>query len=213
MITRVSNPIERRSSLSGSGRRDAGLTFIEVVVSIAMLSVLSAALMGSLSFMETASARERHRLNATEVAHRVIAQDLDNTDEPVIKENRPIQQGDSVYRWSLDEEVLVQEDTGARNRGRRVGKKAETLTAEEQLPAMLNRITVRVYLDDEDQPRTDLDTSRPMAEMVRIFNPISGRPEEEVLRRLLKLVEQAQREQDERQKKGAGTPQKGPGHP
>ncbi len=207
MNRNVSSPGRSESRV----RRGAqGLTFIEVVVSVAMLALISAALMGSLSFMETAAARERHRLHATEVAHRVIAQYLDNSEEPVIKENLPIQQGDSVYRWTLEEEVLVQEDTGAKNLGRRVGKAVGTLTAEEQLPAMLNRITVRVWLADETP---HLDTVEPMAEMVRIFNPISGRPEEEVLRTLLKLVEQAQREQAERQRKGGAAPGKGAGHP
>ena len=54
-----------------------GLTFLEIVVSIATLTLVAGVVVGTISFFKNATMLERHRLNATEVANRVILTKLD----------------------------------------------------------------------------------------------------------------------------------------
>ncbi len=162
-----------------------GLTFIEVVVATAVLAGLATMVLGTLSFMETASLRQKHRLNAAEVAHRVIAQFLDDPDKLPDK-SLPIQQGEHLYRFILREEILVTEEGDARGLRRGAGRIANDLPAEEQLRNILARVTVQVYLDDPSAP---IDTSAPMADLVRIYGTLSLADEDAIMKRLLKLVD------------------------
>ncbi len=170
----------------------AGLTLLEVVVATAMLAILASAVLGAMTFMESYHAYSRHRLEATEVAHRLVTQYIDNQDL-MPPENLPIQQGDSLYRWTMREEILVRDDddTGLR---RRVGRSASDLSAMAQIPEMLNRLTVAVYLDNPLDPSY---AAVPTAQLVRIYSPIFSGDEEEVLKRIIKLVERAQQEEAE----------------
>ena len=176
----------------------AGLTLLEVVVATAMLAILSAAVLGAMSFMEAYHARTRQRLQAIEVGHRLVTQYIDNQDL-MPPANLPIQQGDRLYRWTLREEILVgdEDDIGLR---RRVGKNAANLSAMDQIPEMLNRLTVEVYLDDPEDPRA---AAQPAAQLVRIYSPIFSGDPDEVLKRIIKLVERAQAEEAERNRDAA----------
>lgn len=170
----------------------AGLTLLEVVVATAMLAILASAVLGAMTFMESYHAHNRHRLDATEVAHRLITQYIDNQ-ELMPPENLPIQQGDSLYRWTKREEVLVSDD-GESGLRRRVGRSASELSAMAQIPEMLNRLTISVYLDDPLRP---INAAGPTAQLVRIYSPILSGDEHEVLKRIIKLVERAQQEEAE----------------
>lgn len=169
-----------------------GMTLLEVVAATALLAGLASIILGSISYMEAAAARERHRLQGMEVAHRLIAQYMDNP-SALPDDSLPIQQAESYYRWSMIEEVMMKEEGSTKDTGRRRGRRREELSVNDALPAMLNRITVKVYLDDPSSPV--LDTSSPVAELVRIFDPIEGRPQDVVLEQLLKLVQQAEYEE------------------
>ncbi len=166
-----------------------GLTFLEVVVSLALLATLASSILGAISFMETAGARARFRLDATEVAHRLITQYIDNQ-ALMPPDNLPIQQGDHLYRWTLREEILAREE-GPGSLARRSGRIASQMTAMEQIPEMLNRLTLEVYLDDPDDP---LSHARPIARLNRIYSPITTGDPDEVRARILKLVGQANEE-------------------
>lgn len=180
-----------------STRRARGLTFIEVIVAAALLAGLASVVMGAVSFMETAAARERHRLNAMEVAHRIIAQYLDNPD--ILPDSSlPIQQGDTLYKFTLREEVMVQDEGADQALRRRTGKLKSQLSPQDQLPALLNRLTVQVFLADAGSPV--IDSTRPVIELVRMYNPMVG-DEDVILRNLLKLVDQVQREEAARESK------------
>ncbi len=185
-------------------RHKPGLTFLEVVISLAMLATLATSILGAVSFMETASARGRFRLDATEVAHRLITQYIDNQ-ALMPPDNLPIQQGDRLYRWTLREEILARED-GPGSLARRSGRVASQMTAMEQIPEMLNRLTVQVYLDDPSDP---LSLSRPIAHLDRIYSPITTGDPDEVLARILKLVSQANEESAQNNRRGAQPRQSG----
>lgn len=175
-----------------------GLTLLEVVVATAMLATLASAVLGAMTFMESYHARTRHRLDAMEVGHRLVTQYIDNQDL-MPPQNLPIQQGDRLYRWTLREEILVREenDTGLR---KRIGKNAADVSAMDQIPEMLNRLTVMVYLDDAEDPRAAVE---PAAQLVRIYSPIFSGDQEEVLKRIIKLVERAQAEEAQSNREAA----------
>ncbi|MDX2115090.1 MAG: prepilin-type N-terminal cleavage/methylation domain-containing protein [Planctomycetota bacterium] len=176
-----------------------GLTFIEVIIATALLCALAALLIGGVSFLQGSAARERHKLNGMEVAHRVVAQYLDNPDI-LPPSDRPIQQGSSFYRYAMREEVLVQEEGAAANLGRRRARQSGQLSVEESLPAMLNRVTVEVYLDDPGNPV--INALSPVATLERIYNPISGRDEDASLEYLLRMVQRMEIEQAEKARGG-----------
>lgn len=203
MMLCLSNPASRATIRPGDSsktphrRRAArpGLTLIEVVAATALLTGLATIVLGAVSFMEAASARERHQLQAMEVAHRIVAQYIDNP-KLLPDESLPIQQGESYYRYAIQEDVLMQEQEAGSKIRRATSKQKSNLSIEEALPQMLNRIIIRVFVDEPENPV--LNASRPVAELTRIFDPIQGRPEDVVLEDLLKLVERAQQEEAQR---------------
>lgn len=161
-----------------------GLTFIEVVVATGILAGLATMIVGTLSFMENATLRQKHRLNATEVAHRVICQFLDDPDKLPDK-NLPIQQGEHLYRFILRDEILVTEDSGTEGLRQGQGRNVTQMDPQEQLRSMLGRVTVQVYLDEPDNP---IATDAPMAELVRVYGTLSLADEDAIMKRLLELV-------------------------
>lgn len=165
---------------------------LEVVVATAMLATLASAVLGAMSFMESYNAHSSRRLNAMEVAHRLVTQYIDNQ-ELMPPNHLPIQQGDRLYRWTLREEILVRDEAQAGLR-KHVGKVASNMRAMDQIPEMLNRLTVTVYIQDPEDP---LASARPLAELVRIYSPIFSGDPDEALKRILRLVEQVQLEQEE----------------
>lgn len=172
-----------------------GLTLLEVIAATALLAGLASIVLGAVSFMEASTARQRHKLQAMEVAHRIVAQYIDNP-KLLPDESLPIQQGESFYHYRIQEDVLVQEQEAGSKIRRATAQRKSNLSVEEALPQMLNRIIISVYLDDPENPV--IDPTKPAAELVRIFDPIQGRPEDIVLEDLLKLVERAQREEAQR---------------
>jgi hypothetical protein len=193
-----------RHRLSSSRR---GLTFIEVVVATALLTSLASVVVGTVTFMENSVARQRYRLDAMEVAHRLVAQYLDD-DKLLPQQSLPIQQGNAFYRYQLKEEVVMQDEADSTGLRRGRIKRQDEVSAEQALPQMLNRVTIAVYLDDPANPV--IETSRPLAELSRMFNPVSGRDEDAMMRYLLKQVERFEREQGSRPKPspGSGAPPK-----
>lgn len=187
------NPVRRR-----------GLTLLEVIAATALLAGLASIVLGAISYMEGATTRERHRLQGMEVAHRIIAQYIDNP-SLLPDDSKPIQQAESFYFYRLQEDVLVQEQGAEGEIRRRTAKRKQDLSVEEALPAMLNRLTVRIFLDDPTNPV--VEAGRPLVELVRVFNPITGRPQDIVIEDLLKLIQRAEVEERERlRRESAGGP-------
>lgn len=174
------------------------LTFIEVMVATALLASLASIVIGTVTFMDSSVARQRYRLDAMEVAHRLVAQYLDD-DQLLPPQNLPIQQGNAFYRYVMKEEVVMQDDTDGTGLRKGRIKRQDEVSAQEALPQMLNRVTIAVYLDDPANPF--VETREPLAVLSRMYNPVAGRDEDAMLRYLMKQVERFQREQ------GSGQPQ------
>lgn len=168
-----------------AARAAPGLTFIEVIVAAAMLVGLTSAIMGAISFLDSSAARQRHRLQGMEVAHRLVAQYLDDK-ELLPDSSVPIQQGESFYRFSIREEILEQDENAGDNLKKRRGRLKSELTVDEQFRHLLQRITVTVYVDDPSNPA--LDASRPIATLSRMFSPFEFRDQDLVLKELMQMI-------------------------
>jgi type II secretory pathway pseudopilin PulG len=148
-----------------------GMTLIEVVVATMTLAVGAAMIAGGLSFSANVSDRNRQRLAAAEVAHRIIITHVRDPRELAGQPERVLFDG-RYYAFQLDEEVLTKEVTegaGASGLTRRTTRKSSDLSLDEKLNNQLTRITVRVRLDEpSEKPRPVLAT------MTRMFNPYAG---------------------------------------
>ena len=156
----------------------SGLTILEVVVAVAMLAGMASIILGAVSLMENVVVRDRHRLNATEVAHRVIVQLIDDHTWVDRQPARRVKQGDYYYDFDYRVDVLYQEkgldeagnDTPSNRRSTRVASES---SVEERLKAQIHEISVTVYLELPDGSRS----ARPAATLHRIYNPVTGEGE------------------------------------
>ncbi len=151
-----------------------GLTLLEVVVAVAMLAGMATVVLGAVSLIENAATRDRHRLNATEVAHRVIVQLIDDHTWIDRQAVRRVQQGEHFYLFDHRVDVLYREQgvDGADSNRRRSQLASET-GVEARLKSQIHQITVTVYLEEQDGGRS-LD---PYATLTRIYNPVMGEGE------------------------------------
>jgi type II secretory pathway pseudopilin PulG len=147
------------------------LTMIEVVMALATLVIASSMILASVSFMETTAARNTTRLEAMEVAHRVIMQYIDEPDD--LKQfNQRYQYNRSFYRFEVREEILqIDESTDIPGLTRREGALAKDLNMEDTFKSLLYQVTVTVYRENPNYP--DAIPTTPHTQLVRLYNPIS----------------------------------------
>ena len=147
------------------------LTMIEVVMALATLVIVSGMILGSVTFMEATAARNTTRLEAMEVAHRVIMQYIDEPDD--LKQfNQRYQYNQDFYRFEVREEVLQTDDsTDIPGLTRREGTLAKDLGTQETFRSLLYQVTVTVYRENPNNP--DDFPIIPDAQLVRLYNPIS----------------------------------------
>ncbi len=124
------------------GRAHAGLTFLEVVISLAMLAGVTSVILGAVGFIENAAVRDRMRLDATEVAHRVVIQYID---DPSWLKNQPKRYiyNERPYVFKYEEQYLLDGEEG-------VAASAETTEDFDDIVASAMRVvTVTVWLEGE----------------------------------------------------------------
>ena len=141
-------------------RSARGLTFLEIVVSVATLSMVAGVIVGTVSFFKNATMLERHRLNATEVANRVILTKLDQPKWRPGAMNRKFTINGFRYAFNMDVDLF---ELGADE------AKLSSLS-DADLNARIShmeQITVTVALDE---PGSRL-SGMPLATLVRVRDP------------------------------------------
>lgn len=165
-----------------------GLTFLEVILSFLLLSIGTGLVLGVLNFTESTIARANFRLNAIEVAHRVVLQRFDDPSE-LPDDSLPIQQGDRLYRWSIDEQALRSSDDGS---GPTVATAVDLASADVATKLREPRlITVEVWLHD---PRPGEPTGK-LAELKRVWSLFSQFDEDRIMEEVMKVLAEQQDEQ------------------
>lgn len=149
---------------STSQRR--GLTLIETVAAVVLLSLLAAAVLGALSSVVAQQTRQNRRVQAMELANRLMLQYLDDPNLMPAR-SMPVAYGRERYRWDVAETPvrLVHALSDAAGEGER------------RSPLTLDRIkvvTLHVWLSEESDGSMSFTEVVPSATLVRLMDPIAG---------------------------------------
>jgi hypothetical protein len=153
-------------STASLGRRRSGLTLLETVAAVVLLSLLAAAVLGALSNVVAQQTRQQRRVQAMELANRLMLQYLD---DPNLLPSRslPVAYGKERFRWDAAETPT-----------RLVPALAEVAAEREQRSALIvNRIkvvTLRVWLSEESGGSMGPDDSVPSATLTRLVDPVAA---------------------------------------
>jgi hypothetical protein len=96
-------PAHPAGAMRAAHRR--GVTFLEAVLGVVLLGLITASLAGSVSFMHRSQVRHERHLGAAELANRLILQLIDDR-ETLPSPSLPIEYHDALFRWSLDEQPV-----------------------------------------------------------------------------------------------------------
>ena len=155
-----------------------GITFLEVVLAVALLGLTTLSVVLATNYISAASIRNAHRLNASEIANRLLLQYFDDP-ESLPSEAASVEYGrEGVsyrYRWALGEESLSVELPTP------IAPSTEEDKREQQL-ARLGRSTadrfgrfrvvrVRVWLSEETGGSYSPETGVPQATLARMYDP------------------------------------------
>lgn len=89
---------QRQSIHPTTSRR--GVSLIEVVMASLLLAILTTAIVSAITTVVTADIRNRQKLEALELANRLLLQYLDD-DQAMPSDTQHIMQGNAAYRWKL----------------------------------------------------------------------------------------------------------------
>lgn len=131
--------------------RRLGLTLLEVVLALATLMIAASALLGGVSFASMLAQRDERTLEATEVAHRLILQHMEDPNFFVGQPKRTEING-RYYAFTLAEEVVTADDRAATAGNGPLKYKAGALAdavGDDRLKGA-NRLVVRVFPDDDN---------------------------------------------------------------
>lgn len=155
-----------------------GITFLEVVLAVALLGMTTLSVVMATNYISAASIRNSHRLNTHEIANRLMLQYFDDP-ASLPSEGASVEYGrEGVtyrYRWALGEESLAVEIPTP------IAPSTEEDKREQQL-ARLGRSTtdrfgrfrvvrVRVWLSEETGGSYSPETGVPQATLARMYDP------------------------------------------
>ncbi|MHC4976001.1 MAG: type II secretion system protein [Planctomycetota bacterium] len=166
---------------SRSHRR--ALTLLEVILATSLLATVSSILVSTFSSLQSDAEVQQHRLNATEVAHKLIIQYLHNPNQ-MPDESLRIEQGKDLYRYVLLQEILTEESRRDRV-SRRRARNAQNLSQNERLGAGLVMITIHVHHYIEGASLAQ--SGPPIVSLSRIFDPYAS-PDESTLLRHVEIL-------------------------
>jgi hypothetical protein len=147
-----------------SPRRAPGLSLLEVVLAVVMLTGVATSIMSAIAYIERADARDKRRLAAHEIANRLVLQWLDDNKsmpEPWL----PIAYGDRYqffFELSISPVMMELNETQARGETTLQGLDRYRIVA------------VRVFDSDESDPRRPRPGEE-LALMWRIYDPAYSR--------------------------------------
>jgi hypothetical protein len=148
------------------------MTFVEVIVSIGLVAGMATVVLGGVGLMENAARRDRHRLEAMEVAHRVI---LQMVDDPRWLDNQVprVEHGGSYYTFQVQRAIMIDEEDALGegvDRSRLSTLSLEDASMNQIVASQVLQVTVWVYLERPDGSVPE----RPMARLTRVYNPVMG---------------------------------------
>lgn len=142
-----------------------GLTLLETVLAVLLLTLVTTAIMSAVSFVLGTEGRARKRLAASEVANRLVLQYLDEkSDMP--DRSRPIDYGEYRFVWDMDVSNVAMELNSVARRNAAPGAVSSLARFK------LTRITV---YDAEEADSGAALRGEPLAVLTRVYDPIAAR--------------------------------------
>lgn len=150
-----------------------GMTFLEVVMAVALLAVLASTVLGAFNFMIGRQRVEQQTLGAHELANRLVLSYLDDHNA-MPDSNLPVEYGPDRYRWDLRVDpvkIRVAEpespDSGAQ----------ASPVVRDRIPfnERVRQVTVRVWLGEESGGSREADPGLPHARITRLMYPLANR--------------------------------------
>lgn len=149
----------------------AGLTLLEVVLASALLGMMAAVILGTISAIWGWQGRQQETLGAAEVANRMILTYLDDSTE-MPPSNLPVAYGPYRYRWEMKRTPVKVRDPED------LPPDVAAKRAERTVRSGLDRIefvTVRVWLSEETGGTLKPEEGTPQAMLERLVDPLAFR--------------------------------------
>ncbi|MBX3382198.1 MAG: hypothetical protein KF864_01690 [Phycisphaeraceae bacterium] len=141
-----------------------GVTFLEVVLSVVLLSMVTGAVLSAINGVVYQQTRQMHRLGAAELSNRLMLQYIDDK-ESMPQRGLPVAYGRDLYRWELVEEPVSLTHGRAEVASR--GNPNVNLNR-------LRRITIAVWLSEESGGTYLNDGITPSFTLSRVVDPVFG---------------------------------------
>jgi len=163
-MSRTPQHLERHTFAGHHTRR--GATFLEAVLGVVLLGLVTASLAGAVSFMNRADTRLNRKLAAAELGNRLILQFIDDR-ESLPSESLPIEYNQTLYRWSLEEQPVkfVIQNRGVSEPSGGVGGGVSL--------DRVRYVVVRVWLATESGGRASYTNEVPHAVLTRLVDPLA----------------------------------------
>ncbi len=175
---RTQHPQSSRGLIAPRGALRRGITFLEVMLAVALLALVTAMIMVAINTMMAAQIVQRQRLGAAELANGMILTYLDDK-QKLPSSSSMLNYGRDLYRWSYTEQPATLKPA-----------REEQLTARGNSSISLNRIksvTFHVWLSEKSGGVSTLDeaagSSVHMA-LSRIVDPVALRNPDAIERML-----------------------------
>lgn len=145
-----------------------GVTFLEVVVAMAMLITVVSMLTGTLGFIENSAAAHRRHAEALEVAHRIIIQHME---DPALLRGQPrrVELNGTLYGFEITEAVLKPSANSEEGITVQNAVDVSEIDAGVRFTHKLHLVSVEVFIDDPDIQRD----GHTLTTLRRIYNPLS----------------------------------------
>ena len=155
------NTLNRRKLQSRSG-----LTFLEAILAVVLLSMVAISLSSAVSFMSQSQRRMSQKLGAAELANRLILQYIDERDSLPDKA-LPIEYDVDLYRWTLEEQPVKFEfdDKVVAEAGNNVGGGVSL--------DRIKLITIKVWLASDSGGSRSFTSNVPNAVVTRLIDPLA----------------------------------------
>lgn len=168
----------RRTPHRAVSRR--GVSLLEVVLSIAMLSLVVATAVAALASVHANQRRHAHELACAEVSHRLMLTWL--LDEKSLPDRAlPIPYDASLYRWNLTVGKVTISEGPALNSARSRASRSQSMISRDRLVY----VTVNVWLDATPQGEEERTEHTPSFSLSRIVDPLAFNRNPDAARNLL----------------------------
>ncbi len=157
-----------------------GVSLLEVVLSIAVLSLVVATSVAALAGIHANQRRHAHELACAEVAHRLmLTWLLDEKSLP--NRSLPIPYDASLYRWDLTVGKVTISEGAALRGARTLSSRSQSMISRDRLVY----VTVNVWLASTPQGDVERTAHTPSFSLARIVDPLAFNRNPEAARTML----------------------------